>query len=71
MHPVPLSHRTPDRPGPHYLEAGDDTIARTGRRCGFSGSEHFSRSFRRIMGCTPSQYRTRRSCGLGQSLPVL
>lgn len=54
-----------------YLETGDDTIARIGRRCGFSGSEHFSRSFHRIMGCTPSQYRTRRSCGLGQSLPVL
>ncbi|MEU6554383.1 AraC family transcriptional regulator [Streptomyces sp. NPDC046915] len=44
-----------------YLENGNDTIARIGRRCGFSGSEHFSRSFRRIMGCTPSQYRTMRS----------
>ncbi|MGW7255864.1 helix-turn-helix domain-containing protein [Streptomyces sp. NPDC054834] len=50
-----------------YLENGNDTIARIGRRCGFSGSEHFSRSFRRIMGCTPSQYRTRRSFGLGRS----
>ncbi|MGW3036580.1 AraC family transcriptional regulator [Streptomyces sp. NPDC001178] len=44
-----------------YLESGNDTIARIGRRCGFSGSEHFSRSFRRIVGCTPSQYRTSRA----------
>jgi AraC family transcriptional regulator len=44
-----------------YLESGNDTIARVGQRCGFSGSEHFSRSFRRIVGCTPSQYRTMRA----------
>ncbi|MFG2793787.1 helix-turn-helix domain-containing protein [Streptomyces sp. NPDC048419] len=48
-----------------YLEHGDDTIVHVGRRCGFSGSEHFSRSFRRIKGCTPSQYRARRSRGRG------
>ncbi|MEU6065454.1 MULTISPECIES: AraC family transcriptional regulator [Streptomyces] len=44
-----------------YLESGSDTIARIGQRCGFSGSEHFSRSFHRIMGCTPSQYRAMRA----------
>jgi AraC family transcriptional regulator len=50
-----------------YLELGDDTIAHIGRRCGFSGSEHFSRSFRRINGCTPSQYRVRRSRSRGRT----
>ncbi|MCF3129227.1 AraC family transcriptional regulator [Streptomyces olivochromogenes] len=44
-----------------YLESGNDPIARIGQCCGFSGSEHFSRSFRRIMGCTPSQYRAMRA----------
>ncbi|WP_227026108.1 AraC family transcriptional regulator [Streptomyces fodineus] len=44
-----------------YLESGNDTIARIGQRCGFSGPEHFSRSFHRIMGCTPSQYRATRA----------
>lgn len=44
-----------------YLENSNDTIARIGQCCGFSGSGHFSRSFRRIVGCTPSQYRTMRA----------
>ncbi|MFJ9820343.1 helix-turn-helix domain-containing protein [Streptomyces sp. NPDC101151] len=44
-----------------YLENGNDTIARIGQRCGFSGAEHFSRSFRRIIGCTPSHYRSMRA----------
>ncbi|WAZ19666.1 AraC family transcriptional regulator [Streptomyces cinnabarinus] len=44
-----------------YLESGNDTITRIGQRCGFSGPEHFSRSFRRVMGCTPSQYRAMRT----------
>ncbi|MFJ7073695.1 helix-turn-helix domain-containing protein [Streptomyces sp. NPDC098781] len=44
-----------------YLENGDGTIASIGRRCGFSGPEQFSRSFRRVMGCTPSQYRAMRA----------
>ncbi|MGW6738997.1 helix-turn-helix domain-containing protein [Streptomyces sp. NPDC055013] len=44
-----------------YLESGNDTIALIGQRCGFSGPEHFSRSFRRVMGCTPSQYRAMRT----------
>ncbi|MEU8986198.1 AraC family transcriptional regulator [Streptomyces sp. NPDC048558] len=44
-----------------YLESGNDTITRIGQRCGFSGPEHFSRSFRRGMGCTPSQYRAMRA----------
>ncbi|MGA5899215.1 helix-turn-helix domain-containing protein [Streptomyces venetus] len=44
-----------------HLENGTETIAAIGQRCGFSGSEHFSRSFRRVMGCTPSQYRAMRS----------
>ncbi|MGW6791957.1 helix-turn-helix domain-containing protein [Streptomyces chartreusis] len=43
-----------------HLENGTETIAAIGQRCGFSGSEHFSRSFRRVMGCTPSQYRATR-----------
>ncbi|MFE5815674.1 helix-turn-helix domain-containing protein [Streptomyces sp. NPDC056479] len=43
-----------------YLENGNDTIALIGQRCGFSGSGQFSRSFRRIVGCTPSQYRAMR-----------
>jgi two-component system, response regulator YesN len=33
------------------------TIAETAERCGFSDSAYFARVFRKIAGCSPSEYR--------------
>ncbi|MEU8824758.1 AraC family transcriptional regulator [Streptomyces sp. NPDC048636] len=43
-----------------HLESGDDSIATVSQRCGFQSTEHFSRTFRRIVGYPPSQYRSMR-----------
>lgn len=41
------------------LERGDDGLGRISRRCGFATVETFHRSFRRVMGVTPADYRDR------------
>lgn len=44
----------------HLLVMGDSPISQIGRLCGFTTPDNFARVFRRSIGCTPSQYRSRR-----------
>ncbi len=39
------------------LQKTDRTVTEIAYSCGFSGASYFGRIFRRIMGCTPSEYR--------------
>ncbi len=39
------------------LRAGEKTIAETAYECGFRNLSNFNRQFRRIAGCTPSEFR--------------
>ncbi len=39
------------------LAATDETVAAVAVQCGFYDHAHFIRSFRRIMGCSPTEYR--------------
>ncbi len=41
------------------LERTDDSLARIARQCGYSNVETFHRSFRRLIGVTPGEYRGR------------
>ncbi|MDQ7807494.1 AraC family transcriptional regulator [Amycolatopsis sp. A133] len=43
----------------HRLTADSEPISRVGRRCGFPNPDNFARTFRKHVGCTPSQYRMR------------
>ncbi|GHJ41532.1 AraC family transcriptional regulator [Streptomyces sp. TS71-3] len=43
-----------------YLESSGDTVLHIGRKCGFGDPRGFTRNFRHIVGCTPSQYRAMR-----------
>ncbi len=39
------------------LENTKDPVSDIGGRCGFLEMSYFSRAFRQVYGCTPSQYR--------------
>ncbi|MCB0913111.1 MAG: helix-turn-helix domain-containing protein [Propionibacteriaceae bacterium] len=41
------------------LERTDDSLARISRQCGYASVETFHRSFRRLIGVTPGEYRGR------------
>ena len=41
------------------LSAGRDEISSVGEKVGFVSSSHFSHVFRKMTGCTPSEYRKR------------
>ncbi|WP_199439860.1 AraC family transcriptional regulator [Umezawaea beigongshangensis] len=41
----------------HLLETGADPVAEVARRCGFPSPEHFSRTFHRHFGTTPTRCR--------------
>jgi AraC-like DNA-binding protein len=43
----------------HLLVNGTDSVENVGTKCGFNSVQHFIRSFRKHMGCTPYQYRKR------------
>ena len=45
------------------LRETDQAVAQVGRQCGFRYAHHFSRVFRRQVGCTPSAYRARYRTG--------
>ena len=38
------------------------TVQEAGASVGYESTEHFMRTFRKVMGCTPSEYRRRYSC---------
>lgn len=39
------------------LQSSGRSVTEIAYSCGFSGTSYFSKTFRRIMGCTPSEYR--------------
>ena len=41
----------------HLLESSDQSIAQIAATVGFSSQSYFSQSFRRLVSCTPAQYR--------------
>lgn len=45
----------------HYLEKTDLSVTAVSELLGFSSIEHFSAAFRRAMGCSAREYRTRRN----------
>ena len=45
----------------HYLEKTDLSVTAISELLGFSSIEHFSAAFRRSMGCSAREYRTRRA----------
>ena len=51
------------------LERTDDGIARVARQCGYRTVETFHRSFRRLTGVTPGQYRERFRGQSSQEMP--
>lgn len=46
--------------GARQLQSTESTISQIAAEAGFADHSHFSRTFRRYTGCTPSQYRTTR-----------
>lgn len=46
------------------LETTDKSVAAVAQDCGFSDSTTFGRTFRRVMGMTPTQFRCRATLGL-------
>ena len=43
------------------LKEGSKGITQIGEACGFSSPSYFTKTFRRIMGCTPSEYAKRKN----------
>ncbi len=39
------------------LQRSDRSVTEIAYACGFSGTSYFSKTFRKLMGCTPSEYR--------------
>ncbi|MCQ2464521.1 MAG: AraC family transcriptional regulator [Oscillospiraceae bacterium] len=39
------------------LESGSDTVSAVASMCGYDSDVHFMRQFKKITGCTPSEYR--------------
>ena len=47
------------------LQKTDSPITEIAYACGFSGSSYFGKTFRKLMGCTPSEYRAMQTEGAG------
>ena len=39
------------------LTAGDDTLEDIGEKCGFGSTSYFCRTFKKLLGCTPGEFR--------------
>lgn len=46
----------------YYLETTDMSVKQIAGQVGFQDSNYFTRTFKKIMSCSPSDYRTARSC---------
>lgn len=53
------------------LDGEPASITEIAYRCGFADSAHFSRSFKSVLGATPSDWRDRRRKGLGETDSVV
>lgn len=42
------------------LDETNQTLTQIAMECGFGSSQSFARAFRKVIGMTPSQYRSRR-----------
>lgn len=59
IHTSPIAYLTEFRIriAAEQLRYTDESVIRISENCGFSSSSYFSKVFRSIMGCTPSEYR--------------
>ncbi len=58
MTPLSYHHQIRCQKAKVFLAETDQSISEIGEAVGFVSSSHFSHIFRKIEGCTPSEYRT-------------
>ncbi len=59
MTPAQYVERVRVEAAQHLLEASDDGVTTVARRCGFGSEETLRRTFLKVLGTTPTDYRTR------------